>query len=198
MFNWLWGPEARQEPHFSLGPTAGRPPSVPQTGPRYDMAEPRGYPTVERQQAATKKTVCGVPTSSQPPKEPHHHELVPPKPVGPTARLQGPLHRGIAPIEARFEEAQREAVRRISDQNSNEERALIYGYYMQAKYGDCTETQPSGSAERMQWKEWLRHHGMSKESAMERYTYAVECVTNFTITPYGQLEDPHPAPAQRR
>eukprot|EP00971_Amphidinium_carterae_P039360 773542-Amphidinium_carterae.1 len=70
-------------------------------------------------------------------------------------------------MESRFEEAQREAVRRLTDSNSNEERALIYGYYMQAKYGDCKAAQPSGGLEIMQWKEWLRHNGMNKEGAME-------------------------------
>mmetsp|Transcript_69251 Transcript_69251/g.129290 ORF Transcript_69251/g.129290 Transcript_69251/m.129290 type:complete len:204 (-) Transcript_69251:142-753(-) len=198
MFDWLWAPDPRQEPAFSLGPTAGRPPSIPQTGPRYDMAEPRGYPSPQREQREVRKSmyqkaVCGFGYS-----EDHHqggprgetHQLVPAKPGQPTSRYQGPLYRGVGGMESRFEEAQREAVRRLTEANSNEERALIYGYYMQAKYGDCKETQPSGSLEIMQWKEWLRHNGMSKESAMERYVYAVECVTNFTITPAGQTVDP--------
>jgi acyl-CoA-binding protein len=74
----------------------------------------------------------------------------------------------------RFEEAQREAVRKLKDSTPQDIKLLLYGYYMQAKEGDARGVRPSLlSKERAKWDAWNACKTLTREQAIDRY---VKCV----------------------
>jgi len=78
-------------------------------------------------------------------------------------------------LEQRFEDAQREAVRKLRDQTPEDMKFMLYGFYKQAKEGDVKGERPGSwnNQEKTKYDYWARHRGMSKEQAIEGYIKAV-------------------------
>lgn len=94
----------------------------------------------------------------------------------------------LAYIAERFDLAQREAVRRITNETDDRMKVLIYGYYKQAKEGNVKGKRPGvlHHFERTLWDEWARHEGMPREEAMDRYIKTIELLDE----PYLPQKDP--------
>jgi len=78
-------------------------------------------------------------------------------------------------LDQRFEDAQREAVRKLSDQTPEDMKFMLYGFYKQAKEGDVRGDPPRSwdRKEKTKYDYWARHRGMSREQAIEGYIKAV-------------------------
>lgn len=78
--------------------------------------------------------------------------------------------------EHMFEEAQREAVRRLNDETPDDQKFMLYGFYKQAKEGDVQGERPAfwNSRERSKYDYWARHKGMSREQAIDAYIRTVQ------------------------
>jgi len=78
-------------------------------------------------------------------------------------------------LEQRFEDAQREAVRKLNDQTPEDMKFMLYGFYKQAKEGDVRSAPLLNwnSKEKTKYDYWARHRGMSREKAIEGYIKAV-------------------------
>lgn len=57
----------------------------------------------------------------------------------------------------------------------NDTLSKLYGYYKQAKFGDCDKECPNfwQVKEKAKWEAWNQHMGMKKEHAMKRYVKLV-------------------------
>jgi diazepam-binding inhibitor (GABA receptor modulating acyl-CoA-binding protein) len=53
----------------------------------------------------------------------------------------------------------------------NDTMLKLYGYYKQAKFGDCDSPSPNfwQIKEKAKWDAWVQHKGMTREHAMKRY-----------------------------
>jgi len=92
-----------------------------------------------------------------------------------TVTMVQPMPPGQALLQ-RFEDAQREAVRRLNDQTPEELKMMLYGFYKQAKEGDVKGDRPGYMAKRddqMKYDYWARHRGMPSEDAIEGYVRTV-------------------------
>lgn len=79
-------------------------------------------------------------------------------------------------VEQRFSEAQREAVRKLTDGTPDELKLLLYGFHKQATEGDAPSQRPAASASRVthqRYDSWLRHRGLPATQAMEGYIQSV-------------------------
>lgn len=78
-------------------------------------------------------------------------------------------------IEERFEKASVD-VSLLSKRPSDETMLALYGYYKQAKEGDCSTPKPGvwDPKGRYKWDSWNKLLGMSKEAAMQGYIDVVE------------------------
>jgi len=79
-------------------------------------------------------------------------------------------------LQMRFEDAQREAVRKLSDQTPGDVKLMLYGFYQQAQKGDVHPEEPgymAKPAERQKYQYWARHRGLSTQEAMEGYIRTV-------------------------
>jgi len=89
-----------------------------------------------------------------------------------------------APVQAaksdgdRFEEAQREAVRKLKDSTPLDVKFLLYGYYMQATEGDVKGVRPSLIAprDRAKWDAWNACKAMTREEAINKYVKCVDLI----------------------
>lgn len=77
--------------------------------------------------------------------------------------------------EMRFEDAQREAVAKLSQQTPEDIKLMLYGFYKQAKEGDVKGERPGfwNTRERAKYDFWARHQGMSRTQAIEGYIRTV-------------------------
>merc|ERR1740121_1428464 len=75
----------------------------------------------------------------------------------------------------RFEDAQREAVRKLKDSTPSDIKFLLYGYYMQATEGDVRGRRPNLVTpwDRAKWDAWSACMMMTREEAIDKY---VKCV----------------------
>lgn len=76
-----------------------------------------------------------------------------------------------------------EEVKKLSSA-SNEDKLELYGYFKQAKEGDCSTQKPGGlfnQKEKAKWEAWNAKKGISKEEAQKKYIEKVDqlCGTQF-------------------
>jgi diazepam-binding inhibitor (GABA receptor modulator, acyl-CoA-binding protein) len=78
-------------------------------------------------------------------------------------------------LEQRFQEAQAEAVEKLSKQTPDDLRLMLYGFYKQATDGDVFGERPGffNSKERSKYDAWAAHKGMSRQDAIEGYIKVV-------------------------
>mmetsp|Transcript_51502 Transcript_51502/g.164932 ORF Transcript_51502/g.164932 Transcript_51502/m.164932 type:complete len:254 (-) Transcript_51502:34-795(-) len=97
------------------------------------------------------------------------------KPSGQSRKAE-PL-KSMGPLELRFEEAQREVVRKLTDTTPEDLKSKLYGLYWQAEHGDATGAdKPShfNRRERAKYHAWEANKGMSREEAIAGYVRAVD------------------------
>lgn len=78
-------------------------------------------------------------------------------------------------LDQRFEDAQREAVRRLRDQTPDDMKFMLYGFYKQAKEGDVKSERLASwnKQEKSKYDYWARHRGLSREQAIQGYIKTV-------------------------
>merc|ERR1712048_468850 len=79
------------------------------------------------------------------------------------------------PLESRFKEAQREALKKLKVSTPEEIKFRIYGLLKQAKEGDAKGQMPGATnqKERAKYDAWASLQGMSPQQAMEAYIKSV-------------------------
>ncbi|KAJ4455875.1 putative acyl-CoA-binding protein [Paratrimastix pyriformis] len=78
-------------------------------------------------------------------------------------------------LQERFEQAAVD-VALLSKRPNDQTQLELYGFFKQAKEGDCTTKKPGmfDVRARYKWDAWNKHLGMTKEAAMEAYIALVE------------------------
>mmetsp|Transcript_140361 Transcript_140361/g.448609 ORF Transcript_140361/g.448609 Transcript_140361/m.448609 type:complete len:258 (+) Transcript_140361:3113-3886(+) len=78
-------------------------------------------------------------------------------------------------LEQRFEEAQKQAVRKLKDQTPADIKFMLYGFYKQAQEGDVRGQRPGfwDQEGATKYDFWARHKGLTREQAIEGYIKTV-------------------------
>eukprot|EP00418_Pyrodinium_bahamense_P048803 CAMPEP_0179166600 /NCGR_PEP_ID=MMETSP0796-20121207/81860_1 /TAXON_ID=73915 /ORGANISM="Pyrodinium bahamense, Strain pbaha01" /LENGTH=674 /DNA_ID=CAMNT_0020869209 /DNA_START=11 /DNA_END=2035 /DNA_ORIENTATION=+ len=81
-------------------------------------------------------------------------------------------------LKERFQDAQQEAMAKLSDTTPQDVRLLLYGFYHQAKKGNVLGTRPGffNTKDRSKFDAWAKLKDMSAEEAMEGYIAAVSLI----------------------
>lgn len=96
-------------------------------------------------------------------------------PGSPTAAPKADGGFELLPSHARFEDAQKEAVKRLTDSTPEDLKLQLYSYYNQATRGDVQGERPSffSRRERAKYDAWEAHLGLSRDLAIEAYIRTV-------------------------
>jgi len=84
------------------------------------------------------------------------------------------------PIEERFVKAQEMARQKVKKETANDMRLALFGYYRQATEGDVRGPRPNffSSENRLKYDYWAKNRGMSRHTAMEKYSDLVDAMVD--------------------